>query len=100
MYRRTKPSSDKQRNKGREDESGYLQHEVTPLHFSPKGRISWVVIPHPPIDMWFGYEAKRDKKLEDVRNAGLLACDESEEREVAEQQKRGGGSKRKSRKIE
>ena len=74
-YRRTRPASDAMRHKRSENDSGYLQHEVSPLQYGPKGRIYSVVVPHAPIDMWQAYEAKRAKKLEDVRNAGAVAYD-------------------------
>lgn len=77
-YRRTRPATDRSRNKRNENDSGYLQHEVSPLQYGPKGRIYSVVVPHAPVDLWVQYENKRAQKLEDVRNAGLVAYDTSD----------------------
>ncbi|MFA5395388.1 MAG: hypothetical protein WC346_05140 [Methanogenium sp.] len=74
-YRRTKPATEgayKQRN---ENDSGYLMHEVSSIHYGPKGRIYSVVVPHAPIDLWVGYEAKRAAKLDELRRAGFAAYD-------------------------
>jgi hypothetical protein len=76
-YRRTRPASESARNKHSEDDSGYLQHEVSALQYCPKGIIHSMVVPHAPVELWVGYEAKRAMKLEDVRNAGAAAYDGS-----------------------
>lgn len=71
-YKRTHPAT----NTGNaETDSGYLHHEITKLKFSAKGVIHSVVVPHPDIPSWREYEAKRARKLSDVREAGLLAQD-------------------------
>ena len=103
-YRRTKPASEKARNKGHEGDSGYLQHEVSSLHYSPKGRIFSIVVPHAPTHLWVQYENKRAQKLEDVRNAGLAAYDNSAnadeimsmKKEMAKEKKQGKKGKKSS----
>lgn len=70
-YRRTRPAGDRARDKRSETDAGYLQHEVSPLLFAPKGKIYSVVVPHAPIDMWIAYGIKRDQKLEGVRIAAF-----------------------------
>jgi hypothetical protein len=74
-YRRTRPASDAMRHKRSENDSGYLQHEVSALQYGPKGRIHSVIVPHAPLNLWDAYSLKRDKKLQDVRNAGMVAHD-------------------------
>jgi hypothetical protein len=100
MYRRTRPATEKVRNKGREDDSGYLHHEVSSLMFSPKGQIYSVVIPHPPVELWLAYEAKRDKKLNEVMDTGMLTYSKDEAIDIIEQQRRSNGGSKKKRKIE
>jgi len=41
-YRRTRPSSDLSK-----DDTGYLEHEISPLHYGPKGIIYSIIVPHP-----------------------------------------------------
>lgn len=78
-YRRTKPAGDNYHKQRSENDSGYLMHEVSPLHFAPKGRIYSIVVPHPTVELWQGYEAKRAQKLAEVREAGFLAQEELED---------------------
>lgn len=69
-YRRTRPSSDLSK-----DDTGYLEHEISPLHYGPKGIIYSIIVPHPPVKQWKEYEDKRNTKLAQVRDAGLVAFD-------------------------
>lgn len=71
-YRRTRPSVD---DASIGEESGYLVHEVSQLHYAPKGTIFSVVVPHPGMKSWKGYEARRAGKLADVRDSGFVAYD-------------------------
>jgi hypothetical protein len=83
--RRTKPGRNTSQ-KGRDDDSGYLQHIVSAVHFSQKGEIMSFVLPHPPIELWAKYEDVRDAKLTEVRERALGEysedVEEIEEREV------------------
>jgi hypothetical protein len=82
--RRTRPSKDTSK-KGREDDSGYLQHIVSSIHFSKKGEIFNIVMPHPPIELWADYEDVRNAKLTEVREKALsqyAGNEQTEEKEV------------------
>jgi hypothetical protein len=65
-YRRTSPATDAHQ-KHREGESSYLHHEISSLHFSPKGKIDSIIVPHPPVETWNLYEDARNEKLAEVR---------------------------------
>jgi hypothetical protein len=67
-FRRTKPSNNAHKSQG---DTGYLVHEISPLYYCPNGRIYSIVVPHVPVDLWVGYEDKRNAKLEQVREKGL-----------------------------
>lgn len=71
-YRRTKPADEKT-HRIQKNDSGYLTHEISPLHFASKGRIHSMIVPHPPVELWQGYETKRAQKLKEVRDAGFEA---------------------------
>jgi hypothetical protein len=76
---KTRPATKNDHKMSGENDSSYLIHEIKPLQYSPKGIITSVIVPHPPIELWLGYEEKRAKKLQEVRDRGFMVQEEREE---------------------
>lgn len=71
-YRYSKPTGEGKQNQRGDGSSGYMDSEVKHWRYARKGVIKSIIVPHPPIELWKGYEKKRAERLEDVKTAAVL----------------------------
>ena len=68
------------------NDTDYLKHKVSQLHYAPKGIISNIIVPHPTIDRWLLYGEKREQKLEEIREKAAQAYANDEEIEFIQKE--------------